>query len=114
MYCWEEGLTLQQWINVQSTTVSIVKTDHIRSHVSTRGLEGRSFEKGVMTDASLCMIGWGEGLYCVILQEEGFLLMSELNRMLLLRFHMNTHIAWIQKESLFMTTLIGLDGAQEV
>ena len=58
-----------------------------------------------------CMIGWGAGLCCVILQEEGFLLMSELNRLLLLRFQMSTHIARIQKESLFMTTLIGLDGA---
>ena len=50
----------------------------------------------------------------MILQEEGFLPMSELNRMLLLRFQMNTHIAGIQKESLFMITLIGLDGSKEV
>ena len=56
----------------------------------------------------------GAGPYCVILQEEGFLPMSELNRMLLLRFQMNTHITGIQKESLFMITLIGLDGAKEV
>ena len=48
------------------------------------------------------------------LQEVGFLLMSGLNGLLVLRFQMNTHIAEIQKESLFMTTLIGLDGAQEI
>ena len=77
-----------------------------------------------MIDASLYMIGWGAGFQCmigwgavpcyVILQEEGFLPMSELNKLLLLKFQMNTHTADIQKESLFMTTLIGLDGAQEV
>ena len=61
-----------------------------------------------------CMIGWGDGLCYVILQEERFLLMSELSGLLLLRFQMNAHTAEIQKESLFMTTLIGLDGAQEV
>ena len=56
----------------------------------------------------------GAGPYCVILQEEGFLLMSELNKLLLLIFLMSTHTAEIQKECLFMTTLIGLDGAREV
>ena len=50
----------------------------------------------------------------MILQEEGFLLMSKLNKLLLLKFLMNTHTAEIQKECLFMTTLIGLDGAHEV
>ena len=60
------------------------------------------------------MIGWGAGLCCVILQVEGFLPMSGLNGLLMLRFQMNTHIAGIQKESMFMTTLIGLGGAQEV
>ena len=75
-----------------------------------------------MVDASLymigwaagfqCMIGWGAGPCCVILQEEGFLLMSGLNELLLLQFQMNTHIAGIRKESLFMTMLIGLDGAR--
>ena len=52
----------------------------------------------------------------MILQEEGFLQMSELNKLLLLKFQMNTHTAEIQREreSLFMITLIGLDGAQEV
>ena len=59
----------------------------------------------------LCMIGWGAGPCYVILQEEGFLLMSELNKLLLLKFLMNTRTAAIQRESLFMTTLIGLDGA---
>ena len=76
-----------------------------------------------MIDASLYMIGWGAGFQCmigwagpcyVILQEEGFLPMSELNKQLLLRFLMSTHTAEIQKECLFMTTLIGLDGAREV
>ena len=50
----------------------------------------------------------------MILQEEGFLPMSELSRLLLLKFQMSTHIAEIQKESLFMITLIGLDGAQKI
>ena len=116
--------------------VSTVMTDHTRSYMSTRGLEGISSERGAMTDASLymigwgagsqCMIGWGAGFQCmigwgagpcyVILQEEGFLPISELSRLLLLKFQMNTHTAEIQREreSLFMTTLIGLDGAQEV
>ena len=77
-----------------------------------------------MTDASLymiglgaefqCMIDWGTGPCYVILQEEGFLPMSELNKLLLLKFLMNTHTTEIRKESLFMTTLIGLDGAQKV
>ena len=52
--------------------------------------------------------------YCVILQEEGFLPMSGWSRLLMLGFQMSTHIAGIQKESLFMITLIGLDGAKEV
>ena len=75
-----------------------------------------------MIDASLYMIGWGVGFRCtigwgagpcfVILQEERFLPMNELSRLLLLRFQMNTHTAEIQKESLFMTMLIGLDGAR--
>ena len=73
-----------------------------------------------MIDASLYMIGWGAGFQCmigwgagpryVILQEEGFLPMNELSRLLMLDFHMNIHIAGIQKESLFMITLIGLGG----
>ena len=77
-----------------------------------------------MIDASPCMIGWGAGFQCMIgwgagpcymiLQVEGFLPMSELSGPLLLRFQMNTHTAEIQKESLFMTTLIDLDGSQEV
>ena len=40
--------------------------------------------------------------------------MSELNELLMPKFQMNTHIAGIQKESLFMITLIGLDGVQRV
>ena len=52
----------------------------------------------------------GAGPCYVILQVEGFLSMSELSG-LLLRFQTNTHTADIQKESLFMTTLIALDGA---
>ena len=101
-----------------------MKTDRIRSHVSTKGLEGQTSEREVMIDASLymigwgagfqCMIGWGAGPCCVILQEEGFLPMSELSELLMPRFQMSTHIAGIQKESLFMITLIDLDGAQEV
>ena len=77
-----------------------------------------------MTDASLYMIGWGAGFQCmidwgagpcyVILQEEGFLSMSELSRLLKLGFQMNTHIVGIQKESLFMITLICLGGVQRV
>jgi len=100
-----------------------MKIDRTRSHVSTRGLEGRSLEREVMIDASmymigggagfLCMIGWGTGPCYVILQEEGFLLMSESNKLLLPKFQMNTHTTEIQKECLFMTTLIGLDGVQE-
>jgi hypothetical protein len=58
-----------------------------------------------------CTIGWGVGPCFMILQEERFLPMSELSGLLLLRFQMNAHTAEIQKESLFMTTLIGLDGA---
>ena len=60
------------------------------------------------------MIGWGAGPCYVILQEEGFLPMSELNGLLMPKFQMSIHIAGIQKESLFMITLIGLGGAQEV
>ena len=61
-----------------------------------------------------CMIDWGTGPCYVILQEEGFLPMSELNKLLLLKFLMSTHTAEIQRESLFMITLISLDGAREV
>ena len=50
----------------------------------------------------------------MILQEKGFLLMSELNKLPLLKFQMNTHTTEIQRESLFVITLIGLDGAREV
>jgi hypothetical protein len=60
------------------------------------------------------MIGWGAGPCYVILQEDGFLLMSGLKGLLLIKFQMSTHITWIQKESLFMTTLIGLGGVQRV
>ena len=77
-----------------------------------------------MIDASLYMIGWGAGFQCmigwgagpcyVILQDGGFLLMSELNKLLLLKFQMSTHIAGIHKESLFMMILIGLNGVQQV
>jgi hypothetical protein len=60
------------------------------------------------------MIGWGTGPCYVILQEEGFLPMSRLNKLLPLRFLMSTHTAEIQRECLFMITLIGLDGVMEV
>ena len=60
------------------------------------------------------MIGWGAGPYYVILPEEGFLPMSGLNKLLLLKSLMNTHTEEIRRENLFMTTLIGLDGAREV
>ena len=46
--------------------VSTVKTDRTRSHISTRGLEGRSLERRVTIEASLCMIGWGPGFQCMI------------------------------------------------
>ena len=59
------------------------------------------------------MIRWGARPCYVILQEEGFLPMSELNK-LLLKFQMSTRTTEIQRESLFMITLIGLDGAREV
>ena len=104
--------------------VSTVKTDRTRSHVSTRGLEGRSLEREVMIDASLymisreagfqCMIGWGAEPCYVILQEEEFLSISELSKPLLLKFQMSTCTAEIQRESLFMMILIGLDGTQGV
>jgi len=103
--------------------VTIVKTDRTRSHVSTRSLEGRSSERGVTIDASLCMIGWGRvlvydrlgaGPCCVILQEDGFLPMSESSILLMLKFQMSIHIAGIQKESMFMITLIGLGGVHMV
>ena len=68
----------------------------------------------MIADASLYMIGWGAGPCYVILQEGGFLPMSELNKLLLLEFQMSTHIAGIQRESLFMIILIGLDGVREV
>jgi len=60
------------------------------------------------------MINWGAGPCYVILQEEGFLSTSELNKLLLLKFLMNTHITEIWRESMFMITLIGLDGVQRV
>ena len=63
---------------------------------------------------NLYMIGWGAGPCYVILQEEGFLPMSELSGLLLLKFPTSTHTTEIQKECLFMITLIGLDGAPEV
>ena len=66
---------------------------------------GQSLEKGVMTDASLymigweagfqCMIGWGAGPCYVILQEEGFLLVSGLSRLLMPECPMSTHIKGI-------------------
>ena len=59
------------------------------------------------------MIGWGAGPCYVILQEEGFLLMSKLNKLLLLKFLINTHTVEIQKECLCMITSIGLDGVRE-
>ena len=65
-----------------------------------------------MIDASPCMIGWGAGPCCVILQEEGFLPMSRLNGLLMPGFQMSTHITGIQKESPFTIILIGLDGVQ--
>ena len=40
--------------------------------------------------------------------------MSELNELLMPKFQMNTHIAGIQKESLFMIMLIDLGGFQLV
>ena len=61
-----------------------------------------------------CMIGWGAGPCYVILQEEGFLPMDGLNKLLLIEFLMSTHTAEIQRESLFMTTSIGLNGVQKV
>jgi len=77
-----------------------------------------------MIDASLymigwgagfqCMIGWGEGPCYVILQEEEFLLMSGLNKLLLLKFPTGTHTAEIRKECLFMITVICLNDAQEI
>ena len=78
----------------------------------------------MIADASFCMIsrgagfqymiGWGAGPCYVILQEGGFLPMSELSGLLLLKFQMNNHTVEIRKESQFMITLIGLDGAQEI
>jgi len=78
----------------------------------------------MIIDASLNMIGWGAGFQCmfgwgagpcyVILQEDGLLLMSGLKGLLLLKFQMSTHIVRIQKENLFMTTLIDLSGVQRV
>ena len=81
--------------------VSIVKTDCIRSHILTGDLEDRSLEREVMIDASLYMIGWGAGFQCmigwgagpcyVILQEEGFLPMDGLNKLLLnLKFYQDS------------------------
>ena len=60
------------------------------------------------------MIGWGVGPCYVIMQEEGFLPMSELSVLLMLKFQMSIHIAGIQKESMFLITLIGLSGVQRV
>ena len=54
----------------------------------------------------------GAGPCYVILQEEGFLLMNRSSRLLMLEIQTSTHIIWIQKESLFMIILIGLDGVQ--
>ena len=71
-------------------------------------------EREVMIDTSQYMIGWGAEPCYVILQEEGFLPMSELNKLLLLKPLMNTHTVEIRRESLFMTTLISRGGAQEV
>ena len=67
-----------------------------------------------MIDATLYMIGWGAGPCYVILQEEGFLQMNELSRLLLLKFQMSTRTTEIQRESLFMIISIGFGGVQWV
>jgi len=100
--------------------VSTVMTDHTRSYMSTRGLEGRSSERGAMTDTSLYMIGWGAGSQCmigwgagpcyVILREDGFLQMSGWSGWPMLEFQMSSRIAGTKKESRFVTTLICLSG----
>ena len=127
MYYWEEGLTLPIVDNCPECN-GFYRED--RSHKKPRfdqrprGPIIREREREVMIDASLymiswgagfqCMIGWGTGPCYVILQEGGFLLMSELNKLLLLEFQMSTHIVGIQRESLFMITLIGHGNVQMV
>ena len=58
------------------------------------------------------MIGWGGRTMLRDPAEEGFLPMNKLSELLLLKFQMSTHIVGIRRESLFVTTLIGLDGAR--
>jgi len=60
------------------------------------------------------MIGWEAGPCYMILHGDEFLPMSELSRLLLLKFQMNIRTADVQRECFFMTTSISLDGGQEV
>jgi hypothetical protein len=60
------------------------------------------------------MIGWGTGPCYVILREEGFLQTNDWSKWSMLEFQMSSRIVGIQKESQFMTTLIGLGGVQRV
>jgi len=123
VYCWEEGLTqlivdncpecntfyCENWSFKkprfdQRPRGPIIRERSNDRHISVHDRLGAGFQ---------CMIGWGAGPCYVILQEEGFLSMSESNKLLLLIFLMSTHTAKIPKECMFMTTLIGLDGVQE-
>ena len=123
MYCWEEGLTLPTVDNCPECNGFYREDRSFKKpqfDQRPRGLiiRERSNDRRISVHDRLgagfqCRIGWGVGPCYVILLEEGFLPMSELNKLLLLIFLMSTHTAEIQKECLFMTTLIGLDGVQE-
>ena len=124
VYCWEEGLTLPTVDNYPECNGFChegrsYKKRHFDQRprgpiIGDRGDDRRIPVHDRLGAGFQCMIGCGAGPCYVILQEEGFLPMSELNKLLLLEFQMSTHIAGIQRESLFMIILIGLDGVREV
>ena len=122
MYCWEEGLTLPTVDNCSECN-GFYRKD--RSHkkprfdqrprgpiIRERGDDRRISVHDQLGGRVSVHDRLGAGPCYVILQEEGFLLMNGSSRLLMLEIQTSTHIIWIQKESLFIIILIGLDGVQ--
>jgi len=114
VYCWEEGLTLPTVGNCPECN-DFYREDqsHKKPHFDQRPRGPIIRERGDDRRISVHDRLGAKPCY-VILREERFLPMSKLSELLLLKFQMNTHTIEIRRESLFMTILIGLDGAQEV
>ena len=109
VYCWEEGLTLPTVDNCPECN-GFYREDRSfkkpRFDQRPRGpiIRERSDDKCISVHDRLgagfqCMIGWGAGPCYVILQEEGFLPMSELNKLLLLKFQMISLCAGSRKRA---------------